>query len=224
MTILNEGKTMTILKAKELTMREVHQLLKLEKLPNNLFTDLLTLEPLTEFEAQELAQIREDFDNYLSNEKVSEGLIKALTTFPFLRLAGFYHAPIKISLEENIAEINIEDEDKIITGRLDILCVNKEQPKNTDIPFWVLVIETKNSLIAPRAGLPQLLTYAYPSLKYQTSVWGLTTNGELYQFVYLQQEHNRTYQLMPSLNLMNPDASIQLLQVLKAICQLQNNG
>lgn len=216
---------MTILKAKDLTMREVHQLLNIqERVTNNSLTTFLPLEPLTEFEQQELGQIREDFREYLSTEKVSEGLVKALTTFPLLRLAGFYHAPIKISLEENIAEINIEDEDKIITGRLYILCVNKEQPKNTDIPFWVLVIETKNSGVTTYMGLPQLLTYAYESLTHQATVWGLVTNGIHYQFVYLQQGNTPTYQIMPELNLMNPDASIQLLQVLKAICKLQNNG
>jgi hypothetical protein len=184
---------------------------------------LLNLEPLTEFEVQELAQIRDDFDNYLSDSKVLEGMVKALTTLPLMRLAGFYRSPIKIALEENIARINIVDEDTDITGRFDILAVNKTIPTTSNIPFWVLVIESKNSAIDPVAGLPQLLTYAYDSLERQTSVWGLTTNGARYQFVYIQRGNPPIDQLMPFLNLMDFEPGIQILQVLKAICKLQNN-
>jgi hypothetical protein len=139
-----------------------------------------------------------------------------------MRLAGFYRSPIKMRLEENIARINIIDEDTNITGRLDILAVNKTIATTTNIPFWVLVIEAKNSEIAPSAGLPQLLTYAYKSLERQRVVWGLTTNGAHYQFVYIQQGNPPIYQLMPFLNLMDLESSVQILQVLKAICKLQN--
>lgn len=211
---------MTTLNAKNITLSEVHRLLKLGKLPNGAFTPLLALEQLTELEQQELAQIRSDFDYYLSEGRVLEGLVKALTTFPLLRLAGFYRPPIAISLEEEIANITIEDENATITGRLDILAVNKSQTTTADAYFWVLVIESKNSDIAPSAGLPQLLTYAHKSLEHQQSVWGLATNGELYQFVHIQQGEPSTYQLMPILSLMDAEPSVQLLQALKAICKL----
>jgi hypothetical protein len=89
------------------------------------FDDLLCLEPLTEFEHQELAQIRKDFDNYLAEGKVSEGQVKFLIIAPLMRLAGFYQTPLTISLEEDIAEIEITDEDTTIKGRIDILIVKK---------------------------------------------------------------------------------------------------
>lgn len=213
---------MTTLNAKNLTLWQVHHLLKFDKLPNGLFTPLLSLEPLTEFEEQELDQIRSDFDSYLTEGKVLEGLVKALTIFPLMRLAGFYRYPIKIGLEEDIAEILIEDEDEDtnITGRLDIIAVNKSHLTTAEIYFWVLVIESKNSSVAPSAGLPQLLSYAYKSLERQASVWGLATNGELYQFVHIQSGNPPTYQLMPILSLMDVEPSTQLLLVLKAICKL----
>ena len=185
------------------------------------FAPLLSLDHLTEFERQELKQIRDDFRNYLSEGKVYEGLIKALTAFPLMRLAGFYRYPIKITLEEDIENIEIEDEDTKITGRLDILAVNKTQATIGNSKFWVLVIESKNSAVAPSVGLPQLLTYAHQSLERQTAIWGLVTNGELHQFVYIQAGNPPTYQMMPLLNLMEFESAIQLLQVLKAICKLQ---
>jgi len=212
---------MTTINAKNLTLNQVSDFLKFQQLFNNdTYPSLLSLEPLTEFEQLELVQIRNDFREYLSFERVSEGLVQALTTFPLMRLAGFYRSPLKMSLEENIANITIEDEDTTITGRFDILAINKEKQIAADIAFWILVIESKNSLIAPRAGLPQLLTYAYKSLKYQESVWGLATSGEFYQFVNIRRGNPPTYQLMPFLTLMEPESSVVLLQVLKAICKL----
>ncbi|MGC1395600.1 MAG: restriction endonuclease subunit R [Coleofasciculaceae cyanobacterium] len=207
---------MTTLNAESLSLGDVHRLLRLQMQLNGSFTPLLSLEPLTEFEQQELLQIQNDFANYLTAAKVSEGLVKALTTFPLMRLAGFYRFPIEIQLEEGIEKITIEDEDIVITGRFDILAINQIASEDSK-PFWVLVIESKNSSIDLTAGLPQLLTYAFKSLADQEAVWGLVTNGLRYQFVYLCQT---TYQLMPDLNLLETERAIQLLQVMKAICKL----
>jgi hypothetical protein len=209
---------MTALVARNLSLEEVHQLLKLRKLPAAAFPSSLELEALTDFEQEEIEQIRSDLDAYLCEGKVLEGMVKALTLFPLMRLAGFYRSPIKITLEEEIERISILDEDVDITGRMDILCINKTPIGSAY--FWVLVIEAKNSEVSPAAGLAQLLTYASRGLAHQETVWGLTTNGSLYQFVYLQKGNPSTYQLMPILNLFEQQPSIQLLQVLKAICKL----
>ncbi|MBW4590993.1 restriction endonuclease subunit R [Aetokthonos hydrillicola Thurmond2011] len=150
---------MTILQAKNLSLAEVHHLFGFQRQYNNSFSSLLSLEPLTDYEQQELLQIQNDFSNYLIDSKVSEGLVNILTTFPSMRLAGFYRFPIKIELEKDIASIVIEDEDKTITARMDILAINKSKQTTPSPYFWVLVIESKNSGVAVSEGLPQLLTY-----------------------------------------------------------------
>lgn len=211
--------TLTV-ESSSLSLNDVHRFLKLEKLLNGLFTDLLSLEPLSELEQQDLLRIRNDFDRYLSAGKISEGLVKFLTIAPLMRLAGFYDVPIRLTMEDSIA-IAVEDEDKRITGRMDILAINSPQSIIAP-PFWVLVIETKNSAINVIEGLPQLITYAFKSLEQQSSVWGLVTNGQLYQFVYLRCEDQPIYQLMPLLNLTESLGAIKLLQVLKSICKLPN--
>ncbi len=211
---------MTLLNDRNLSLEDVQRLLGFQKHYNESFTSLLSLEALTEVEQQELLQIRDDFDRYLTAGKVSEGQVKFLVIAPLMRLAGFYSYPIQIKLEEDIAEIKIEDEDTTITGRLDILAVNKVRKLTDQTFFWVLLIESKNSGISPSEGLPQLLTYAYESLQNQKSVWGLVTNGQYYQFVYIQQGNPTTYHLMPLLNLMELNRAVELLQVLKAICGL----
>ncbi len=221
----NCSQTLTMLdmpsqEASTLTLDEVHRLLKLERRSQGVFTDFLTLEPLSEFEQQDLLRIRNDFERYLSGRKISEGLVKFLTLAPLMRSAGFYQAPIRLTMEDSIA-ISVEDEDIKITGRLDILAVNT-QLGTTAPPLWILVIETKNGLVEVFTALPQLLTYAFKSLEQQESVWGLVTNGLRYQFVHLRRGNPPTYQLMPELILIEPERSTQLLQVFKAICRLQN--
>jgi len=209
--------TLTV-EASNLSLNDVHRLLKLQEQPIGSITDYLTLQPLTEIEQQDLLRIRNDFKRYLAAGKVSEGLVKFLTLAPLMRLAGFYDVPIRLTMEDVIA-ISIEDEDTNIKGRMDILAINNAQA-TTMPPFWVLVIETKNSLADVLQGLPQLLTYADKSLEQQESVWGLVTNGLRYQYVYLRQNTSATYQLMPLLNLNESPDAVELLQVLKAICQL----
>ncbi|HAA29245.1 MAG TPA: restriction endonuclease subunit R, partial [Cyanobacteria bacterium UBA8553] len=212
---------MTInLDASNLTMEEVYSLLKFEEQLNDSITSLLSLEPLTELEHQEVLKIREVFRSYHNAGKVSEGQIRLLPIAQLLWFSGFYQSHIKITLEEGIAQIYVEDEDTIIKGRMDILAVSRIQNKRIFTPFWILLVETKNSTIDALEGLPQLLTYAYKSLEEQAAVWGLTTNGMNYQFVYIEQGEHPTYQLLPELSLIRPEQTTQLLQVLKAICKL----
>lgn len=211
---------MTTLKANKLSLEEVEWLLNLEEREGGNFTSLLSLEPITTSEQAEIEQIRQDFRPYLRGKKALEGQVRLVVVAPLLRLAGFYHPPIQLRVEEDIERIYIEDDDRIIVGQFDIVAVSKHPPRTNAVDFWVLVIETKRSELNSFEGLPQLLTYASGSLEYQESVWGLTTNGMHYQFVYLQRGNPSTYQLMPLLNLFESDSAICLLQVLKAICQL----
>ena len=211
---------MSILQARKLTLSDVHRLFGYQRQYSSSFSPELSLEAITEFEQRELNQIRNDFDNYLIEGKVSEGQVKLLTIAPLLRLAGFYRHPIKLTLEEGIDKISIEDEETEITGRLDILAVNKARQTVADVGFWILVVECKNSEAEALIGLPQLLTYAFKSLEHQKTVWGLTTNGIRYQFVRILSEACPVYQMMPAYSLLELESSTKLLQVLKAICKL----
>jgi hypothetical protein len=216
------------LEASQLSLNDVRRLLKLEELEGEGFANFFSLEPLTESEQQELLKLRNDFRRYLSAGKVSEELIKFLVLSPLMRLAGFFDIPIELTMEDSIP-IEVEDEDTLIKGRLDILAVNQPDAELAATQFWILVVEAKNSAlakpskrIAPLTGLPQLLTYTYKSLQQQSSVWGLTTNGESYRFVRVTRGNPCTYQILPELNLIDRDRSLLLAQVLKAICKLQN--
>jgi len=209
------------LEASQLSLNDVRRLLKLERQTGGGFTDFFSLEPLTDFEQQQLWEISNDFWRYLEAGKVSEELVKFLALSPLMRLTGFFKVAVVLTMEDSIA-IEVEDGDTLIKGRLDVLAVNQPDADLAAAQFWILVVEAKNSAIDPWAGLPQLLTYAYKSLQQQSSVWGLTTNGRNYQFVYLTRGNPCTYQILPDLSLTDPERSLLLAQVLKAICKLQN--
>ncbi|MCU0544639.1 MAG: restriction endonuclease subunit R [Oscillatoriaceae cyanobacterium Prado104] len=209
------------LDASNLSLKDVRRLLKLERQPGGSFDDFLSVEPLTDFEQQELWEISNDFCRYLEMGKVSEELVKFLSLSPLMRLTGFFKVPVMLTLEDSIP-IEVEDKDTLIKGRLDILALNQPDTEIATTQFWILVVEAKNSAIDSWSGLPQLLTYAYKSLQQQPSVWGLTTNGRNYQFVHLTRGNPCTYQILPELNLIDRERSILLVQVLKAICKLQN--
>ncbi|MCA6597795.1 MAG: hypothetical protein IM539_16215 [Pseudanabaena sp. M046S1SP1A06QC] len=74
-------------------------------------------------------------------------------------------------------------------------------------------------MTVPLTGIPQLLTYAHESLQSQSSVWGLATNGLHFQFIRIFAGESPSYQLFPSLSLIESEPSIQILKVLKAICK-----
>ncbi|WP_345940601.1 hypothetical protein [Nostoc sp. UIC 10630] len=92
-----------IVEASSLCLNDVHRFLKLEELSNGSFTNFLSLEPLSEFEQQDLLRIRNDFGCYLNARKVSEGLVKFITFAPLMQLAGFYDLPIRLTMEDSIA-------------------------------------------------------------------------------------------------------------------------
>ncbi|NES19428.1 MAG: restriction endonuclease subunit R, partial [Symploca sp. SIO3E6] len=162
-------------------MNDVYSLLKFREQLNDSISSLLALEPLTELESQEILKIREVFRSYYDAGKVTEGQVRLLPIAQLMWLSGFYQTAIKITLEENIAQIDVEDEDTIIKGRMDILAVNRAQQRTGITTFVILLIETKNSTVNALEGLPQLLTYAYRRLEEQSGIWGLTTNGLNYQ-------------------------------------------
>ncbi|MGK7924908.1 MAG: restriction endonuclease subunit R [Spirulina sp.] len=211
---------MTVLQARNLKIKEVHQLFGFQKQRDGAFESFLSLEPITDVEQQELIKIYDDFEPYLEAENILEGQVRLIAVAPLLRLAGFYEYPIQMQVEKNIERIEFEDDDTIISGRFDIVAVNKERAIETKTDLWILVIETKKVLTEPFYGLPQLLTYAYKSLEHQENVWGLVTNGLRYLFVYIQKGNPTTYQHLPLLSLDERQSASKLLQVLKAIAIL----
>jgi hypothetical protein len=207
---------MVTLKARQLKLQDVHSLLGYEPKLDGQFQDHLQLTDLSKTDRTVLDEIRATFFRYLNRAKLSEGQARELSVAPLLRLAGYHQPPIYLEIEEEIDRIFIEDHNTHIIGRLDIVAVRQETA-STPVPLWILVVESKNTEASETVGVAQMLSYAYSSLDRQNSVWGLVTNGLNYRFFYIQKPDRLTYQYMPSLNLLDTNSALQLLQVLKAI-------
>jgi hypothetical protein len=209
---------MVTLKAKEITLEEVEDLLNFSPLYDGNFADRLNLQPLTDLDRQALQKIRSEFLDYVRRGKVSEGQATQLAIHPLLRLAGYHRPPISLQVEEEIQRIYIQDRDTNIRGRFDLIAVNRQVKTTTKTFLWVLIVESKNLAASEFAGIAQMLTYAYTSLEHQPSVWGLVTNGATYQFIHVtRSEPTNTCQYLPSLSLLDSDRATQLLQILKSL-------
>jgi hypothetical protein len=211
---------MAILRASELTLKEVHRLLRYQADEGMAFEELLHLESLSTVEKAELLKIRQDFNRYRLDGQVLEGQVRLLAIAPLLRLSGFFDMPIQMQVEEGIERITVQDGEHQIAGRMDLVAFNLARMNVNQLAFCVLIIESKESQIDALAGLPQLLTYAHSALEQQSLVWGLTTNGVSYRFVEIRAGAPSQYRLMPELNLIDLDRTVQILQVLKAICRV----
>jgi hypothetical protein len=209
---------MVLLNARKLDIQEARRMLNFEPRFGGSFQQYLQLAAVAADEQQELTKIVEDFRTYYLAGKVSEGQVRCISVAPLLRLAGYHGSNIELKIEEDIARICVTDEDTYITGRFDIVAVHRHLYRE-DIPLWILIIESKNSEASESTGIAQMLAYAHKSLETQDFVWSLVTNGDVYQFFYLQKGDPSIYEYMPSLNMREDNLVLQILQVLKAIRQ-----
>lgn len=152
--------------------------------------------------------------------QVLEGQVRLLAIVPLLRLSGFFDMPIQMQVEESIERITVQDGEHQIAGRMDLVAFNLARMNVNQLAFCVLIIEFKESQIDALAGLPQLLTSVHSALEQQSLVRGLTTNGVSYRFMEIRADAPLQYRLMPELNLIDLDRTVQILQVLKAICRV----
>jgi hypothetical protein len=216
---------MVTLRARDITLEEVENLLGFTPLYDGEFSDFLSLKALSTVELAALQSIRSNFLNYLRRSKISEGQARVIAINPILELAGYHQPPIELRIEENIQRIDIKDKDTHIQGRLDIVAVNRTVQASPTALLWVLIVESKNIEASEYTGIAQLLTYAHGSLAHQSAVWGLVTNGASYQFFYIRKsqsdrelkDETPTYLFLPSLRLVEADRACQLVQVLNAI-------
>jgi hypothetical protein len=125
----------TTLKARKLTLDDAHQLLGFSPNFDGSFEIHLTLEALSETDRTTLHPIRDRLLHYITLGQVSEGQARELSVAPLLQLAGYHNAPIYLRIEENIDRIYIESDDLHITGRFDIVAVNRDRPNGILTPY-----------------------------------------------------------------------------------------
>lgn len=134
-----------------------------------------------------------------------------LVASPLLELAGLYDPPFKMKAEAAI-EIVVADGDETLRGRIDVLILQNQ--------LWVMILESKKTMISTRSALPQALTYMTADLEFDQPRFGLLTNGDDVLFVKLIAQPTLRYGLSRAFSIYTVASELRsTFQVLKHLTQ-----
>ncbi|MEH1871317.1 restriction endonuclease subunit R [Nostoc sp.] len=170
------------------------------------------LPKLTSLEKQLLDQIKAGYINLRNYPPLLENAVNTIVLSPLLFIGKFYLPPFHVKLEKSI-EIETEDKQTIIKGRIDFLLLNQK--------FWVTVIECKQVAYSVEAGLDQILAYMLAAPQSQDVVFGMITSGGSFMLIKLLKGHPPRYATSDIFDVRNRGNELyNVLQILKRISQL----
>lgn len=167
---------------------------------------------LTSLEKQLLDQIKAGYINLRNYPPLLENTVNTIVLSPLLFIGKFYLPPFHVKLEKSI-EIETQDKQTIIKGRIDFLLLNQK--------FWVTVIESKQVAYSVEAGLDQILAYMLAAPQSQDVVFGMITSGGSFMFIKLLKGYPPRYGTSDIFDVRNRGNELyNVLQILKRISQL----
>lgn len=170
------------------------------------------LPELTDMEKQLLDQVKAGYINLRNYPPLLENTVNTAVLSPLLFIGKFFLPPFHIRLEKTV-EIETEDKETVIRGRIDFLLLNQQ--------FWLTVIESKQVAYSVEAGLDQILAYmlAYPQS--QERVFGMITSGGSFMFIKLVKGSPPLYATSDIFDIRNRGNELySVLGILKRISQL----
>lgn len=168
-------------------------------------------EPINDLDQRSLDRVKDNYLDLLEDPPVLKNSVKMVVLGPLLDLAGFYRRPFRITTESSI-DIELEDEDSVIRGRIDVLVLNAL--------LWLVVIESKRSDFAVTRALPQTLAYMLGNPDQERSTFGFITNGTEFLFLKAQRKTIVQYATSRLFSLLNPGNELyQVLSILKHLAK-----
>lgn len=177
------------------------------------FTEWLNgLLEITDLQKQYLDRVKVNYFSLIERRPISEEMVKMVVLSPLLDLADFYRTPFYVETEDSI-EIALEDEGKIVRGRIDVLVLKQQ--------FWLLVIESKQTGFSLLTAIPQALAYMLANPNPERPAFGLVTNGDDFQFIKLTKQDTPLYALSDKFTLSKRENELyKVLSVLKNLGQI----
>lgn len=170
------------------------------------------LPEITDFQKQQLNQIKAGYFNFLEHPPLLEKTISLSIVSPLLFTGEFYLQPFYIKPEKSV-EISEEDAGVIIKGSLDTL-VLKDQ-------LWLMVIESKRVSFSIEAGLAQILAYLLGNPNPETPSYGMIATGGSFIFVKLVNGETPRYGTSDLFGISNRTNNLHdVLRILKRLTQL----
>ncbi|OUL23637.1 restriction endonuclease subunit R [Nostoc sp. T09] len=174
------------------------------------------LPELTNIEKQLLDQIKAGYINLRNYPPLLENTVNTIVLSPLLFIGKFYLPPFHIKVEQSI-EIETQDKQTIIKGRIDFLLLNQK--------FWVTVIESKQVAYSVEAGLDQILAYMLAAPQSQDVVFGMITSGGSFMFIKLLKGNPPRYATSDIFDVRNRGNELyHVLRILKHISQLTTSN
>lgn len=198
--------------ATEITIRQLNHIFNLERTDDPQFFQEWQdeLPELTDLEKERLDEVKDDY-LYLSQSLMLETVVKMVVLSPLLRMAGFYRPPFEMMAEKEI-RLASDDEETIVTGRIDILVFRPD--------FWVTVVEAKRAKYALHIAIPQALAYMLGNPHVGKDVLGFVTNGSEFRFLKLSQQTVPKYGRSQLFSIDRGDDFYVVLRILKRFAQL----
>lgn len=134
-------------------------------------------------ERESLAVIWKRYLYHRSGGQLLENTVMLLLISPLLTVAGFYDPPFRVRAEESVV-IEVADSEEKLYGRLDLLVLGDR--------LWVIVVESKKTMLSVWSGLPQTLAYLMANPNPEKPCFAMLTNGDDIVFIKLK---NQQYQV-----------------------------
>jgi hypothetical protein len=202
------------IQAKNVTLEELQTLFGLQFVRDEAFFREWQdeLPEITDFQKQQLNQIKAGYFNMRSHPPLLEKTISLSIVSPLLFTGEFYLQPFYIKPEKSV-EISEEDEGIIIKGCLDTL-VLKDQ-------LWLMVIESKRVSFSIEAGLAQILAYLLGNPNPEKPSYGMIATGGSFMFVKLVKGETPRYGTSDLFGISNRTNNLHdVLRILKRLTQL----
>ncbi len=202
------------IQAKNVTLEELQTLFGLQLVRDqDFFREWQDeLPEITDFQKQQLNQIKAGYFNLLEHPPRLEKTISLSIVSPLLFTGEFYLQPFYIKPEKSV-EISEEDEGVIIKGSLDTL-VLKDQ-------LWLMVIESKRVSFSIEAGLAQILAYLLGNPNPEKPSYGMIATGGSFMFVKLVNGETPRYGTSDLFGISNRTNNLHdVLRILKRLTQL----
>jgi Type I restriction enzyme R protein N terminus (HSDR_N) len=195
--------------ANDVTLRELKEAFGLQQTPDPAFFWECSAPQiaLTEAEQHFLDRVKVNFTALIEDPPMLENSVKMVVLAPLLDLAGFYRKPFRIESETSV-DIEMEDEGRVIRGRIDVLVLSKS--------LWLLVIEAKRSDFAVTRAIAQALAYMLGNPSAAQPTFGMITNGNDFLFLKTTRQPSAQYATSKLFSLVNPDNDLYpVFQILK---------
>ena len=98
-----------------------------------------------------------------------ENTVMLLLVSPLLTVAGLYDPPFRVRAEESVT-LQLTDSEELLQGRLDLLLLCDR--------LWIIVVESKKTMLSVWTGLPQTLAYLMAAPDLTKPRFAMLTNGD----------------------------------------------